>query len=87
MNRVLKNYFFVTSGKNGFSFTTSLEDGIRDAAIVFLALPTPQGEDGSADLKYVLGVANDLGKILNDYKIIIDKSTVPVALPKKCTPK
>src|SRR3978361_1410193 len=59
-------------------FTTSLEDGIRDAAIIFLALPTPQGEDGSADLKYVLGVAEDLGKLLKSYKIIIDKSTVPV---------
>src|SRR5688500_6745577 len=46
-------------------FTTSLEDGVRDASIIFLALPTPQGEDGSADLKYVLGVADHLGKILN----------------------
>src|ERR1700754_1938873 len=50
-------------------FTTSLEEGIKDAAIIFLALPTPQGEDGSADLKYVLGVAEDLGKILKTYKI------------------
>lgn len=60
------------------SFTTDLAMGIKDAEIVFLALPTPPGEDGSADLKYVLGVAEELGKLLEDYKVIVDKSTVPV---------
>jgi UDPglucose 6-dehydrogenase len=65
------------------SFTTSLEEGLREAEIVFLALPTPPGEDGSADLKYVLGVAHDIGKLLTDYKIIIDKSTVPVGTAEK----
>jgi UDPglucose 6-dehydrogenase len=64
-------------------FTTSLADGIRDAEIIFLALPTPQDEDGSADLKYVLGVAEELGKLLTSYKIIIDKSTVPVGTAEK----
>ncbi len=64
-------------------FTTSLEEGIKDAEVVFLALPTPQGEDGSADLKYVLGVAEQLGKILKEYKIIVDKSTVPVGTAEK----
>jgi UDPglucose 6-dehydrogenase len=64
-------------------FTTSLEEGIKDAAIIFLALPTPPGEDGSADLKYILGVAADLGKILTDYKVIVDKSTVPVGTAEK----
>ncbi len=61
-------------------FTTSLKEGIKDAQIIFLALPTPPAEDGSADLQYVLGVAKDIGALLqpNDYKIIIDKSTVPV---------
>src|SRR5687768_13691391 len=59
-------------------FTTDLAEGIREAVIIFLALPTPPGEDGSADLRYVLGVADEIGKLLNDYKIIIDKSTVPV---------
>lgn len=61
-------------------FTTSLEEGIKGAGIIFLALPTPPGEDGSADLKYVLGVANDLGKLLpaDGYTVIVDKSTVPV---------
>jgi UDPglucose 6-dehydrogenase len=65
------------------SFTTNLREGLEEAEIVFLALPTPPGEDGSADLKYVLGVAEDIGKILTDYKIIIDKSTVPVGTAEK----
>lgn len=65
------------------SFTTDLEEGIRGAEIIFLALPTPPGEDGSADLKYILGVADDLGKIIRDYKVIVDKSTVPVGTAEK----
>ncbi|GAA4735638.1 UDP-glucose dehydrogenase family protein [Flavisolibacter ginsenosidimutans] len=65
------------------SFTTSLQEGIDHGEIVFLALPTPPGEDGSADLKYVLGVAENIGKILTDYKVIIDKSTVPVGTAEK----
>lgn len=60
------------------TFTTNLADGIENAEIIFLALPTPPGEDGSADLRYILGVADDLGKIIKDYKVIVDKSTVPV---------
>ncbi len=65
------------------SFTTNLAEGIKDAVVVFLALPTPPGEDGSADLKYVLGVADDIGKLLSEYKIIIDKSTVPVGTAER----
>src|SRR6478672_4305782 len=65
------------------SFTTDLKEGLEDSEIVFLALPTPPGEDGSADLKYVLGVAEHIGKLLTDYKIIIDKSTVPVGTAEK----
>jgi len=65
------------------SFTTSLKEGIQDSEIIFLALPTPPGEDGSADLQYVLGVAEEIGKLLTDYKIIIDKSTVPVGTAEK----
>jgi UDPglucose 6-dehydrogenase len=65
------------------SFTTNLEEGIRDAEIIFLALPTPPGEDGSADLSYILGVADELGKIMTDYKVIVDKSTVPVGTAEK----
>jgi UDPglucose 6-dehydrogenase len=64
-------------------FTTNLAEGIKDAEIVFLALPTPPDEDGSADLKYVLGVAGEIGKLLNDYKVIVNKSTVPVGTAKK----
>ena len=65
------------------SFTTSLEDGIKDAEIIFLALPTPPGEDGSADLSYILGVAEQLGKLITEYKVIVDKSTVPVGTAEK----
>ena len=65
------------------SFTTSLEDGIQDAEIIFLALPTPPGEDGSADLSYILGVAEQLGKLITEYKVIVDKSTVPVGTAEK----
>lgn len=64
-------------------FTTNLEEGIRDAAIIFLALPTPPGEDGSADMRYVLGVAEQIGRLITDYKVIVDKSTVPVGTAEK----
>ncbi|MCX2744557.1 UDP-glucose/GDP-mannose dehydrogenase family protein [Mangrovivirga sp. M17] len=64
-------------------FTTNLKEGIEGAEIIFLALPTPPGEDGSADLQYVLKVANDLGPLLKQYTIIIDKSTVPVGTAEK----
>lgn len=64
-------------------FTTDLKSAIKDAQIIFLALPTPPGEDGSADLKYVLGVADELGRIITDYKVIVDKSTVPVGTAEK----
>jgi UDPglucose 6-dehydrogenase len=79
----LEKLFLRNLKEERLHFTTELEDGIKDAAIVFLALPTPPGEDGSADLKYVLGVAEDLGKILDDYKVIVDKSTVPVGTSEK----
>jgi len=69
------------------SFTTSLAEGIKDAQIIFLALPTPPGEDGSADLKYILGVAEQLGGLLDKYTVIIDKSTVPVGTSEKVRAK
>jgi UDPglucose 6-dehydrogenase len=65
------------------TFTTSLAEGIQDAKVIFLALPTPPGEDGAADLKYILKVADDLGSILTDYTVIVDKSTVPVGTADK----
>ncbi|MBT1705451.1 UDP-glucose dehydrogenase family protein [Chryseosolibacter indicus] len=64
-------------------FTTSLAEGIQDAKVIFLALPTPPGEDGSADLKYILKVADDLGPLLSEYTVIVDKSTVPVGTADK----
>ena len=68
---------------NRLTFTTNLAEGIKDAEIVFLALPTPPGEDGSADLSYILGVAKELGMLMTDYKVIVDKSTVPVGTAEK----
>ena len=65
------------------TFTTSLDEGLEHGDIIFLALPTPEDEDGSADLKYVLGVADDIGKRIKDYKVIVDKSTVPVGTSDK----
>ena len=65
------------------TFTTNLAEAIENAKIIFLALPTPPGEDGFADLSYILGVADDLGKIIKDYKVIVDKSTVPVGTADK----
>lgn len=79
----LEKLFIRNLKEERLKFTTHLAEGVKDAAIIFLALPTPPGEDGSADLKYVLGVANDLGKIITDYKVIVDKSTVPVGTAEK----
>ncbi len=64
-------------------FTTDLADSVDDSLLILLALPTPPGADGSADLSAILKVANDLGKIIKEYKVIIDKSTVPVGTAEK----
>ncbi|HNQ12515.1 MAG TPA: UDP-glucose/GDP-mannose dehydrogenase family protein [Bacteroidia bacterium] len=64
-------------------FTTNLQEAIDPAEIIFLALPTPPGEDGSADLSYVLGVASQLGTLIKSYKIVVNKSTVPVGTAEK----
>ena len=79
----LEKIFLRNLREGRLQFTTQLQEGIADAEIIFLALPTPPGEDGSADLRYVLGVAADLGKLLTDYKVIVDKSTVPVGTAEK----
>ena len=65
------------------NFSTQLQEGLNHGEIIFLALPTPEDEDGSADLKYVIGVAEEIGKRISDYKIIVDKSTVPVGTSEK----
>ena len=65
------------------SFTTDMKTAVRHGDIIFIAVGTPPGEDGSADLKYVLGVARDIGKYMNGYKVVVNKSTVPVGTGDK----
>ena len=84
----LEMLFHRNIAKNRLSFTNDLKSAVLDSEVIFLCLPTPQGEDGSADLQYVLGVADDIGKILKesgtgDFKIIVNKSTVPVGTSEK----
>lgn len=79
----LEKIFLRNLKENRLKFTTDLATGVQDAEIIFLALPTPPGEGGAADLRYVLGVATELGKLLTDYKVIVDKSTVPVGTAEK----
>ena len=75
---VLKN---VEKGR--LSFSTSLKESIQDSEAVFIAVGTPPGEDGSADLKYVLAVAKEVGQHMNDYLVVVTKSTVPVGTAEK----
>jgi len=79
----LEKIFLRNTKEGRLTFTTSLEEAVEGAEVIMLALPTPPGEDGSADLKYILGVADHLGKIIKDYKVIVDKSTVPVGTAGK----
>lgn len=79
----LDDLFNRNTAEGRLKFTTNLAEGIKDAKVIFLALPTPPGEDGSADLKYILKVANDLGPLLEEYVVVIDKSTVPVGTAEK----
>jgi UDPglucose 6-dehydrogenase len=65
------------------AFTTNLPKSVRDSSVIFIAVGTPQGEDGSADLRHVLGVAGEIAKAMNGYKIVVDKSTVPVGTSEK----
>ena len=64
-------------------FTTNLKEALDKSEVVYLALPTPPGEDGSADLSYVLRVANDIGELMTEYKVVVNKSTVPVGTADK----
>lgn len=79
----LETLFHRNVEEGRLTFTTNLEEGIKGAEAIFLALPTPPGENGSADLKYILKVASDLGPLLSQYVVIIDKSTVPVGTAEK----
>jgi UDPglucose 6-dehydrogenase len=65
------------------TFTTALDRGVRNSQIIFVAVGTPTGEDGSADLQHVLGVAREIARAMNGYKVIVDKSTVPVGTASK----
>ena len=79
----LEKLFERNISEKRLSFTTSLQEGLEHGEIIFLALPTPPGEDGSADLKYVLDVATQIGKMIKDYKVVVDKSTVPVGTAER----
>jgi UDPglucose 6-dehydrogenase len=83
----LEQLFERNTKQGRLNFTTNLSEGIKGAKMIFLALPTPPGEDGSADLKYVLKVAEDLGPLLTEYTVIVDKSTVPVGTAEKVRAK
>jgi UDPglucose 6-dehydrogenase len=79
----LENLFERNTKQGRLKFTTDLKEAVDAAQIIFLALPTPPGEDGSADLSYIMGVAKQLSLLIKDYKVIIDKSTVPVGTAEK----
>ncbi|WP_158828895.1 UDP-glucose dehydrogenase family protein [Mucilaginibacter lacusdianchii] len=81
----LEQLFHRNIAQGRLTFTTNLAEGIAQARIIFLALPTPPGGDGAADLSYVLGAAADIAKIITDYKVIVTKSTVPVGTADKVT--
>ena len=68
----LETLFHRNIEKNRLLFTTNLKEAVDKSDIIFLALPTPPGEDGSADLSYIIGVAEQLGKIMTSYKVIVD---------------
>ena len=74
----LETYFERNIKSGRLHFSTKIEEGVTHAEVIFLALPTPEDEDGSADLSYVLGVANQIGELMEGYKIVVSKSTVPV---------
>lgn len=79
----LETYFERNIKAGRLHFSTTLEEGVHHGDVIFLALPTPEDEDGSADLSYVLGVANQIGDMMKDYKIVVGKSTVPVGTGEK----
>jgi UDPglucose 6-dehydrogenase len=83
----LKPIFDRSIREERLHFTTNLAEAVKDAQVIFLCLPTPPGADGQADLSAVLKVAGDLGEIIEDYKVIVNKSTVPVGTADRVTEK
>ena len=81
----LEELIKVNVSENRLSFTSDLDSAVKKSLVCFIAVGTPQGEDGSADLQYVYDVAKSIGKALNGYKVIVDKSTVPVGTADKVT--
>ncbi len=81
----LEELIKINVSENRLQFSSDLKNAVEKSLICFIAVGTPQGEDGSADLKYVCQVAEDIGKAMNDYKVIVDKSTVPVGTADKVT--
>jgi UDPglucose 6-dehydrogenase len=79
----LESMIKVNVSKNRLSFTSSLKDGIKGAEVIFIAVGTPPGEDGSADLKHVISVAREIGQSINTYTVVVTKSTVPVGTSEK----
>lgn len=81
----LEEMFLRNIHANRLHFTTNLKEALDKSEVIYLALPTPPGEDGSADLSYVLKVANDIGEMMTEYKVVVNKSTVPVGTADKVT--
>lgn len=79
----LEEVFLRNVKSNRIEFTTDIKEALEHSDVIFLALPTPPGEDGSADLSYVLSVANQIGELMTSYKLIVNKSTVPVGTAEK----
>lgn len=79
----LEEMFLRNIQANRLFFTTDLKEALDKSEVIYLALPTPPGEDGSADLSYVLKVANDIGEMMTEYKVVVNKSTVPVGTADK----
>ncbi|RZL37963.1 MAG: UDP-glucose/GDP-mannose dehydrogenase family protein, partial [Pedobacter sp.] len=79
----LELLFHRNISQNRLIFTTDLASAIKEAQIIFMALPTPPGGDGAADLSFILGAAKDIAALITDYKVIVNKSTVPVGTADK----
>ena len=79
----LEEIFHRNINANRLFFTTQLKEALDQCEVIYLALPTPPDEDGSADLSYVIGVANQIGELMTDYKVVVNKSTVPVGTADK----
>ena len=83
----LRDLIIGNQKKKTLNFTTDINESLKNAEVVFIAVGTPMGEDGSADLKYVLQVAKSIGENMNHHLVVVDKSTVPIGTAKKINSK